>query len=271
MKPSIKIAILDLNNGQENQGIKSIIKILDQYQNNNQVKLESVVFDIRQEINLPDLSFDGYISSGGPGSPLESENSEWDSQYIEFLNKIEAFNKQDPKPKPVFLICHSFQMYCRAKKIGIISKRNSTSFGLYPCHAVNKINDEIFAFLPKIFYVIDSRKWQVTAIKTEDEIEKKVAVLAIEKERDHVPLERCIMAIKFNAHFWGTQFHPEADPIEFKKYVLAQSNVNKIISYSTEKNYIKLVNNLTDIELVKNTQLTILPKFIHYILKIKNG
>jgi hypothetical protein len=45
------------------------------------------------------------------------------------------------------------------------------------------------------------------------------SVLAIEKERPHVPLERAIMAVRFNDAMIGTQFHPEADPTGMSMYL----------------------------------------------------
>lgn len=35
-------------------------------------------FDVRQKKQLPDTSYDIYISSGGPGSPLDTRFEDWD-------------------------------------------------------------------------------------------------------------------------------------------------------------------------------------------------
>ena len=74
-------------------------------------------------------------------------------------------------------------------------------------------NEIVFAGMHDPFYAVDSRDYQV--IEPDENIiyELGVKILAIEKERPHIPhLERAIMAIRFNDYFIGTQFHPEADP-----------------------------------------------------------
>ena len=63
----IKLAILDMNNDEPNQGLRCIIDIVKMFSK----EVDFKVFDVRAKNELPDLSFDIYISSGGPGSPLE--------------------------------------------------------------------------------------------------------------------------------------------------------------------------------------------------------
>ena len=70
----IKIAVLDLNNGFANQGMRCIQQIIRDWVANNNHNIQTDVFDVRQKLELPDLSYDVYISSGGPGSPLETIN-----------------------------------------------------------------------------------------------------------------------------------------------------------------------------------------------------
>ena len=40
------------------------------------------------KLELPDLSYDVFISSGGPGSPLESEGIEWDKKYMQWIDEV---------------------------------------------------------------------------------------------------------------------------------------------------------------------------------------
>src|ERR1700691_1210948 len=78
----IKVAILDLNEGHQNQGMRCIRQILSEFSKANSMELIWDEFELRLKNEIPDLSYDIYISSGGPGSPLESKGSEWDNLYV---------------------------------------------------------------------------------------------------------------------------------------------------------------------------------------------
>jgi hypothetical protein len=42
---------------------------------------------VRQKNEVPDLTYDIYISSGGPGSPLDSIGSDWEAAYFSWLSE----------------------------------------------------------------------------------------------------------------------------------------------------------------------------------------
>ena len=69
-KKSIRIAILDMNEGHTNQGMRCIREILNQFGENNQLDLTWDEFEVRLQKQVPDLSYDMYISSDGTGSSL---------------------------------------------------------------------------------------------------------------------------------------------------------------------------------------------------------
>ena len=89
---SIRIARLDLYQGYENQGMRCIREIINQWSEVNELDVILDEFDVRQKLSLPDFSYDLYISSGGPGSPLESIEEEWDIQYMEWLKNMLLYN-----------------------------------------------------------------------------------------------------------------------------------------------------------------------------------
>ena len=71
----INLAVLDMNNGHRNIGVRNIKNILRKFSyfakfNNPQVKFSLETFSVRDKSQVPDSSFDIYISSGGPGSPF---------------------------------------------------------------------------------------------------------------------------------------------------------------------------------------------------------
>src|SRR3979490_2945574 len=97
----IRVAILDLYEGQPNQGMRCIRELLEEYGAVHGLNIQYDEFEVRVEKKIPDLSYDIYISSGGPGSPLDSENSEWEKVYWHWLQEVERAKKQ------VLFICHS--------------------------------------------------------------------------------------------------------------------------------------------------------------------
>ncbi|GGK85162.1 hypothetical protein GCM10011405_36210 [Rufibacter glacialis] len=252
--------------GHANQGMKCIKDILKKYRNNHSVDLTFEVFDVRAKNELPDTSFDIYISTGGPGSPVESEGSAWENSYFAFIDELEAINR-DPNrsdKKFGFFICHSFQLMCRKYQLGKVAKRRSTSFGIFPIYKTDQWDqEEIFSGTEETFYAVDSRDWQVIE-PDEAQFEKTGAkLLAIEKERTHVDLERCMMAIRFNDYFFGTQFHPEADPIGMRTYLLEEENKERVIKHHGEKKYYEMLHLLENPVELELTRKEIIPSFIH--------
>jgi len=135
-KQTFRIAILDLNAGAPNQSMRCLRQIVSEFGSSNQLNITLDEFNVRENLNVPDTSYDVYISSGGPGSPLESEGSEWESHYFKWLNEIESWNADADQlqKKYAFFICHSFQLVCRHWELASVCKRKSTSFGVFPIH-----------------------------------------------------------------------------------------------------------------------------------------
>ena len=221
IKSTIKIAILDLYEGQANQGMRCIREIINMWAEQNEYDIEVQEFDVRLKNEVPDTNFNLYISTGGPGSPIESIGSIWEEKYFGWLRSIEAWNSNSNNtPKHVFFICHSFQLVCRDYKIGNVCKRKSTSFGVFPIHRLeNGLEELVFDGLKDPFYAVDSRDYQVIEPDYNRIRAMGAKILAIEKNRPHVPYERAIMAVRFNEYFIGTQFHPEADAVGMSMYL----------------------------------------------------
>ena len=269
-KKSIRIAILDMNEGFINQSMRCIREILNQFGENNQLDLSWDEFEVRLEKQVPDLSYDIYISSGGPGSPLESEGSQWEKVYFSWLDKVERWNNNAAhvQKKQVFFICHSFQLVCRHYKIAKITKRKSTAFGVFPTHLlVDGKKETIFEGLKDPFYSVDSRDYQVTEPNHNKLHEMGASILAIEKDRPHVPLERAVMAIRFNENMIGTQFHPEADAIGMSLHLQTEEKKNTVIeNYGIEK-WQSMIDHLNDPEKIMWTYAHILPNFLYHAVE----
>lgn len=270
-KKSIRVAILDLYEGFANQGMRCIREILNQFGENNNIDLTWDEFEVRLEKKVPDLSYDIYISSGGPGSPLDSEGSEWEKVYFNWLSKMDRWNRNEAhvQKKQVFFICHSFQLVCRHYKIANVVKRKSTSFGVFPMHLLPDGKDEpIFNGLHDPFYAVDSRDYQVITPDHNKLRQMGASILAIEKERPHIPLERAIMAVRFNDNMIGTQFHPEADAIGMSLYLQTEEKKKTVIENHSFEKWESMIEQLNDPDKIMWTYAHILPNFL--FLAIEN-
>lgn len=264
-KKDLKVAVIDMNNGAPNQGMRGIQEILLRFGKENEINLSFDLYDLRQDGEIPGLEYDAYISSGGPGSPLESEGEKWENDFYNLLDQIEAFNKgSETEKKYAFLICHSFQLACRKYKLGNVTERRSNAFGIFPITLTEEgEQDEIFDGITNPFFSVDSRDWQVIEPDFEAFEKKGARLLAIEKERKHVDLERCMMSIRFSNEIIGTQFHPEADPVGMKMYLLQEEKKEAIIGMHGEQKYLDMLNSLDDPARIVLTQSVILPNFLY--------
>lgn len=261
----IRVAILDLYEGQPNQGMRCIRELLRQFSSDHQVELEWDEFDVRQKNQVPDLSYDIYISSGGPGSPLDSEGSEWENHYFNWLHEVEEYNNDStsfPK-KQVLFICHSFQLACRYFRVAKVMKRKSTAFGVFPIHMLEEGHYEpVFAGLNDPFYGVDSRDYQVVQPDHARLRQLGASILAIEKERPHVPLERAIMAIRFNENMIGTQFHPEADASGMSMYLQREDKKQTVIENHGFEKWQSMIEQLGDPDKIRTTYSHVIPNFL---------
>jgi GMP synthase-like glutamine amidotransferase len=254
----LKLAVLDMNNNEPNQGLRCITDIARLFNED----IEFKIYDVRAKNEIPDTSYDIYISSGGPSSPLEQ--GPWRTPYLNLIQNIWDFNKtSNDQKKYVFFICYSFQVICDYFELGQIKPRKSTSFGILPVHKTKAgRNDALLEGLNDPFYAVDSRDWQLIQPRLKTFKEHGATILSLEKIRTHVELERAIMAVRFSDEFVGTQFHPEADPIGMKAYFLAEENKQMVINNFGEEKYKRMMDKMDDPDKLILTYDTILPKFL---------
>ncbi len=261
----LRVAVLDLYEGVANQGMRCIREILNQFGDLNNIDVITDEFDVRLKKEVPGLEYDVYISSGGPGSPLDTVGTEWEAAYFSWLKKVERFNA-DPSntvKKQIFFICHSFQLACRHYGVAVVNKRKSISFGVFPIHCMmDAENEPVFEGLLNPFYVVDSRDYQVVQPDHERLAEMSASILAIEKARPHIPLERAIMAIRFNENMIGTQFHPEADAVGMSMYLQTPEKKATVIENHGEAKWISMIEQLNDPEKIMFTYAHVLPNFL---------
>jgi len=258
----LKIALLDMYEGRANEGMRCIRQLLQDFLNKEGIKGHYDEFDVRSKNEIPDLSYDIYVSSGGPGSPLPSD-ALWEKNYFELINALFVHNKKSENKKHLFLICHSFQMVSQHFGLGIVSKRKSTSFGVMPMHRTDEgFEESCFSGLPDPFYAVDSRDYQLIQPAWDKIAKIGAKVLAHEKIRPEIPLERAIMTIRFSDEIFGTQFHPEADSVGMLHHYQTEEKKKLVIDNFGEEKYYQIIDHLDDPDKIPLTESIILPKFL---------
>jgi GMP synthase-like glutamine amidotransferase len=261
-----KLAILDMYDGFPNQGMRAIKEIVEEYSD----QIDYRVFDVRAKNEIPDLEFDIYISTGGPGNPVEGKGK-WNTGWKNLIDKIWEHNGKVNSPadkKYVFFICHSFQMACDHFELGKITKRKVASFGVYPCHKTKEgMQDRLLHDLADPYWVVDIREYQLIQPRRKVFRDHGAEILSMEKIRTHVEYERAIMAVRFSDEMVGTQYHPEADPYGMKIHFAQEENKQKVLTNYSLRKYNSMMKHLEDPERIKHTHNTVIPRFIENALQ----
>lgn len=259
----IRMALLDMNNNQVNQGFKNIKEISEAFQQGTEERVHIETFDVRFKNEMPEVEdFDIFISSGGPGDP-HREGLEWEDKFAAFLDGIFKHNRSNDRKKYLFLICHSFQLASIHWKLGTINRRKSYSFGVMPIHKTEEGEQEfLFKNLPDPFYGVDSRAFQFIEPDYDRFEELGMHIVAIEKFRPHINLERAVMAVRFSEEIFGTQFHPEANPAGMIENLKVEKNKAAMIENFGMEKYLETIDRIDDEDKIILTQEQILPRFL---------
>lgn len=258
-KKKLNLAILDMYDGEPNQGMRCIKDIVARFDSHLNYK----IFDVRGKAEIPEIrDYDIFISTGGPGSPMEG-NGDWDLKYFDFLDQIWIWNQNHNHRKYILFICHSFQMACRHFGLGNLTKRKSTSFGVMSVHkTADGQKDSLLENLSNPFWAVDSRDYQVVQPDLKKFKVLGAKIIAMEKIRTHVEYERAIMGIRFSPEMVGTQFHPEADPVSFLAHLKKPEVKEKIIESIGKIRFRKMLEHMIDEDKIYKTNETLIPNFL---------
>lgn len=265
----LRLAILDLYNGIPNQGMRCIRQIVEAFAG----EIDYTVYDVRLAGKVPDLSYDIYISSGGPGDPLDGEGEGgWEEKWHGWLEDVYQHNLKAEDKKFVFFICHSFQMATHHFDLAKVTARKSISFGTFPVHTTEfGDRDLMFNDLDDPFYAADFRRFQAIEPNEDRLAEVGAKVLCLEKIRPHIDLERAIMAIRWSNEIIGVQFHPEADPEGMLAHFSRPEIKLEVIADHGRDKWLQMMEDLTHPERITKTHDEILPGFLRRAITALKG
>lgn len=256
----LKVAILNMyKENTDNQGLRCIQEILDR----SEINISYTYFDVRSQFEIPNLDFDVYISTGGPGNPLEYDEN-WSDKYAQLIDDLFEWNKENKHyPKFLFAICHSFQMLCAQTGIAKITKREHVSFGIVPLIKTSSGSlDEILLEFDDKFFVADHRYFQVVNPDISRLEQLDASILAFDELFPDLSIERSLMAVRFSPEIIGVQFHPEADVKGMKAIISRESVQAEIAKVFGSKKLGEINSLLDDPDTIEKMHQTMLPKFL---------
>lgn len=266
----VTVAVIDMYNGIENQGMRCIRDLLRNSDGAfGGVPVVFQEFDARRKADIPDTSFDIYISTGGPGSPFDGEGSRWEADFFHWMDALWDHNQQKPDKKHFMAICHSFQLMSRHFEIARVVKRKSDSFGIMPVHHTpHGRRDRLFSRLSDPYFAADFREWQVLRPDKSKLNALGASILALEKIRPHVPLERAVMAMRISDEIIGTQFHPEADPQGMFYHFAKDEQREKIMEKHGNEKFRQIMQRIIDPGALTPTYNTVIPGFLEDAIRV---
>ena len=269
---TIRAAILDLYNNEENQEIRCIKEILAHSNRTyNNIPVEFNLFNIRGSAETAAPNYDIYISSGGPGSPWDGLGTKWESGYFSLLDSLWSHNQKNESKKYLFFICHSFQIMARYFGIADVTKRDSESFGVAAIRKTEAgMGDYLFNNLPDPFYGADFRSWQVINPDRKRFDDLGAKILCLENEGPDANPPQALTAVRINDEFAGTQFHPESDVESLRYYFHKPERRERFETKYGAENYLSMLRELEEPAGLSLTRRTILPNFLkHAITKLR--
>lgn len=259
-QPPVKVALIDMYEQTPNLGMRNLRNLINQFK----TEVQHDVFDVRSKHEVPDLSHDIYIFSGGPGNPLVGDEV-WLKPFHNLIDQLWYHNQKNNAPKKfAFFICHSFQMACHHFGIGKITKRREKSFGIFPVYKTTEGEREwLFSELDNPFWVGDFREYQVIEPDFDRMKSLGIKLLCIEKEPSKPDLPRAMMAVRFSEEMFGTQFHPEADPEGMRVYFFEEERIKAVIDEYGADVYFEMVERLKEPDKLARTYNVLLPMFLY--------
>ncbi len=267
----IRATIIDLYNGEENQGIGCLQRILNEADGKiNGQRITQDRYETRLKNEAPGLDHDIYISSGGPGSPFDGVGMAWENTYFNIIDQIWNYNQRAPKEerKHIFFICHSFQMMVRFFDFASVNKRKKKAFGILEVHKADYgLEDPLYKDLGDPYYCATFRDFQVVQPDHKKMEEIGARITALEKNRPYVPYERAIEGIRVSDEISGTQFHPEGDPTSMMFHFRKPERKQQVVDAFGEEKYDEMLRRLEDPDYITRTFKTVLPTFLRLAIE----
>jgi homoserine O-succinyltransferase/O-acetyltransferase len=250
---SLRIGLVDMNNGVANQAMRCFRRILDRFEQrvhraNPTLELMRHEMQPRNLGEVPSGHYDLILSTGGPGSPFDGLEEPWGVGYRKFLDDVFAHNQRDYEKAPKLLaVCHSFEIAVIHFGVATMTKRDSLRFGLMPAYTTT-VGQEVDYFKPFAdrLFTWEHRWWQAVEPNAERLRELGGRMTAHESRESGPNKGDAALAFKFAPGIDGTQFHPEADKPGVLAWVVIPEHAEKFKAQYGNELYERMIKSLND-------------------------
>ncbi|OJH34297.1 glutamine amidotransferase-related protein [Cystobacter ferrugineus] len=213
MRP-LKICVLDMNAGHRNNSIRTLTRLLVRFLEQLRAAHPGLsctyeLVSLREGASIPrDASF--YVSSGGPGSPLEVDTAPWGRQFRDLLETLCMSPDDGPR---LFGICYSFECIVHSLGLGRVQRTTRSERGVHLMNLTAQSRHPLVTPLSPRFPVFEIRDWAIDGDLRSSYGSLPVATLARHAETGVVE------ALAIGTVIEAVQFHPEADPGEIRTWL----------------------------------------------------
>jgi len=144
MNLPLRVCLVDMNNGVENQATRCFRRIVNQFsgrvrQRNPELEVTFTHLEPRNRGTAPHAAdFDLILSSGGPGAPFDGFEDPWCLGYRAFLDEVVNMNARDGACAPkLFVVCHSFEIAVIHFAVAEMRQRTTKKFGVMPAYVTD--------------------------------------------------------------------------------------------------------------------------------------
>lgn len=271
---SLRVCLVDMNNGVANQATRCFRRIVDAFgkrvrEANPSLELLFKHVQPRNLGELPTHDDDLVLSSGGPGSPFDGYEEPWCTGYRRYLDWTIDRNLSHIAEAPkTFVVCHSFELAVVHFRVADMRKRDALKFGLMPAYMTR--DGERADFLAPFGYRLfcwEHRNWEAIGLDEPALAALGGSVLARETHDSHDSEKHkgeAVLGLHFAPGIDGTQFHPEADKPGVMNWIERPEHKVAVQDAYGEVLYDCMVKSLANPERLAKTFALLIPGWLAY-------
>lgn len=270
--PRLRLCLVDMNNGVANQATRCFRRLFDQFAQRVRVANPNLEINFKhvQPRNLgelPDLSHDLVLSSGGPGSPFDGYEDPWCVGYRKYIDSVVEANLTGRADAPgLFTVCHSFEIAVTHFKVAEMTKREKLKFAIFPTYVTPAgMRSYVFDRFGDRLFVWEHRSWQAVNLDEKRLRELGGELLATEsrpgRNNNKGP---GLLGFHFAPGVDGTQFHPEADRPGVMAWINRPEHAADVRDAYGNSLYERMIKTLSDPTRLARTYALLIPGWLAY-------
>ncbi len=261
---TLRIGLIDMNNGVANQAIRSFRSIIAAFSERVRARNPGLTVTTShvQPRNLgeaPPADCDLYLSTGGPDAPVDGFKEPWAAGMRSFFDRIVDGQLQHGTSAPyLFAVCYSFEIAVMHFGIAAMVPRER-KFGIMPVYPTEEgLASPMFAPFGDRLFVWEHRSWQAVDLD-EKKLQALGGTLLARESRDGHSKGRGLMAFHFAKGIEGTIFHPEADRPGVLNWLERPEQAKAVIETYGELIYRRMCKTIDDPSRLARTYALLLP------------